>query len=149
MISDILIIFSIQKKIYLFGLTRSLNYSLKPLQLRCFTWNRTKLYRYARVVNAAKIEKSTSLTVESIMIRDGARFTVRVCSFACGSKAKAEGIYRRTLIINWKTRVTRPKVRVMVMLIAKIMIMVMIHNHKWLNAMRDRQYRSSGGIPAL
>jgi len=51
-------------------------------------------------MNATKIEKSTSLTVESIMIRDGARFTIHICSFACGSKVKAEGIYRRTLIIN-------------------------------------------------
>jgi len=51
-------------------------------------------------MNATKIEKSTSLTVESIMIRDSARFTVHVYSFACGSKVKAEGIYRRTLIIN-------------------------------------------------
>jgi len=56
-------------------------------------------------MNATKIKKSTSLTMESIMIRDGACFTVHVCSFACGSKVKAEGIYRRTLIINWKTRV--------------------------------------------
>lgn len=51
-------------------------------------------------MNAVKNEKSMSLTVESIMIRDGARFMVHVCCFACGLKVKAEGIYRRTLIIN-------------------------------------------------
>lgn len=37
-------------------------------------------------MNAAKTEKSILDPVESIMIRGDARFTVRICSFACGLK---------------------------------------------------------------